>query len=81
MADTVDIAIDITHIVAAVIAQPYMLQEGGGLVAGIVAPLVMYSTVLMAAASLAMLCIGLVAWVYLRRWWPEIGRSVAHATH
>jgi MFS transporter, DHA1 family, multidrug resistance protein len=41
-----------------------------GIVAGVVAPLVMHSTVLLAATSLAMLGIGLVAWLVLRWRWP-----------
>jgi DHA1 family bicyclomycin/chloramphenicol resistance-like MFS transporter len=35
----------------------------------------MHSTVLLAAASLAMMSVGLLAWVYLRQRWPEIGRA------
>lgn len=47
-----------------------------GLVAGVVAPIVMHSTVALAATSLAMLGIGLVAWLYLRHRWP----ALAYAT-
>jgi DHA1 family bicyclomycin/chloramphenicol resistance-like MFS transporter len=39
----------------------------------------MHSTVLMAAVSLAMMCVGLIAWVYVHRRWPDIGRAVAPA--
>lgn len=46
-----------------------------GLVAGVIAPLVMHSAVGLAAASLLMLCVGLVSWVYLHYRWPEIGRT------
>jgi DHA1 family bicyclomycin/chloramphenicol resistance-like MFS transporter len=46
-------------------------SAANGLVAGVVAPLVMHSTVGLAAASLLMMSIGLVAWVYLRHRWPE----------
>ena len=40
-------------------------STANGLVAGLLAPLVMHSTVALATASLGMLCIGLVSWVYL----------------
>lgn len=46
-----------------------------GLVAGILAPLVMHSAQALALASLTMMGIGLVAWVWLHQRWPEIGRS------
>lgn len=45
-----------------------------GIVAGALAPLIMHSAFLLALASLAMLGIGLLAWLYLHRRWPEIGR-------
>jgi DHA1 family bicyclomycin/chloramphenicol resistance-like MFS transporter len=51
-------------------------SAANGVVAGVVAPLVMHSTVALAATSLAMMCVGLVAWVVLRRRWPAVG---AHA--
>ena len=44
-----------------------------GFVAGVVAPLIMHSTVALAAGSLGMMCIGLIAWVYLHHRWPDIG--------
>ena len=47
------------------------------LVAGAIAPLVMHSTLALAATSLLMLGVGLVAWVWLHGRWPEIGRRVA----
>ncbi|MEO5736862.1 MAG: multidrug effflux MFS transporter [Variovorax sp.] len=52
-------------------------STANGLVAGVVAPLVMHSTLGLALTSLGMLSIGLVAWVWLHRRWPEIGRLVA----
>jgi DHA1 family bicyclomycin/chloramphenicol resistance-like MFS transporter len=58
--------------------QAFVGATANGLVAGVVAPLVMHSTVLLATASLLMLCVGLVAWVCLHRRWPEIGRAVVH---
>jgi len=42
-----------------------------------VAPLVMHSTLGLALTSIGMLSIGLVAWLWLHRRWPEIGRLVA----
>ena len=47
-----------------------------GIVAGALAPLVMHSTVALAVACLLMLLIGLGAWIWLHRRWPEIGRQV-----
>jgi len=46
-----------------------------GLVAGVIAPLVMHSAVGLAATSLAMLCIGLGAWLMLRHRWPSVVRA------
>lgn len=56
--------------------QAFIGSTANGLVAGVFAPLVMHSTLAMAALSLSMLCIGLLAWVYLHRRWPGIGRAV-----
>lgn len=55
--------------------QMFVGSTANGLVAGVVAPMVMHSTAWMAFASLVLMLIGLVAWVYLHRRWPEIGRS------
>jgi DHA1 family bicyclomycin/chloramphenicol resistance-like MFS transporter len=52
-------------------------STANGVVAGVIAPLVMHSTEALAVASLLMMGVGLVAWVYVHRRWPEIGR---HAT-
>ena len=47
-----------------------------GVVAGVIAPLVMHSTVTLSIASLLMMSVGLVAWIVLRRRWPEaVGAS------
>ncbi|RPH67488.1 MAG: Bcr/CflA family efflux MFS transporter [Burkholderiales bacterium] len=46
-----------------------------GLVAGVIAPIVMHSTVALAATSLAMLCVGLFAWLYLHHRWPDAVRG------
>jgi DHA1 family bicyclomycin/chloramphenicol resistance-like MFS transporter len=39
----------------------------------------MHSTVALAASSLGLMCIGLCAWLFLRRRWPEIGQDLVHA--
>jgi DHA1 family bicyclomycin/chloramphenicol resistance-like MFS transporter len=56
--------------------QAFIASSANGVVAGVIAPLVMHSAVWLAVASLAMMCVGLVSWVYLHRRWPDIGRSV-----
>jgi DHA1 family bicyclomycin/chloramphenicol resistance-like MFS transporter len=50
-------------------------SAANGLVAGAIAPLVMHSTRALAVASLLMMSVGLVAWVFLRRRWPQTGRG------
>jgi len=52
-------------------------STANGLVAGVVAPLVMHSTRALALASLLMMCVGLVAWITMHRRWPDIGRAPA----
>lgn len=56
--------------------QMFVGSTANGIVAGVISPLVMHSTVALAAASVLMMCIGLVAWIYIRRRWPEIGQHV-----
>jgi DHA1 family bicyclomycin/chloramphenicol resistance-like MFS transporter len=51
-------------------------STANGIVAGVVAPLVMHSTRALALTSLLMMCVGLVAWAWLHRRWPEIGRAI-----
>jgi MFS transporter, DHA1 family, multidrug resistance protein len=58
--------------------QAFIGSSANGLVAGVIAPLVMHSTVGLAAASLAMLSVGLLAWVGLHKRWPDIGRVIEH---
>jgi DHA1 family bicyclomycin/chloramphenicol resistance-like MFS transporter len=58
--------------------QAFIASSANGLVAGVVAPLVMQSTMLMAATTLVMLCVGLIAWIYLHRRWPDIGKGIDH---
>lgn len=50
-------------------------STANGLVAGVISPLVMHSTVALATASLVMMNVGLGAWFYIRHRWPEIGRE------
>jgi len=54
--------------------QMFVGSGANALTAGVIAPWVMHSTRSMAMASISMLAIGLVAWVFVRRRWPEIGR-------
>jgi DHA1 family bicyclomycin/chloramphenicol resistance-like MFS transporter len=61
--------------------QSFIGATANGVVAGVVAPLVMHSAVALAIASLVMLGLGLQAWLWLHRRWPDIGRSVAPAEH
>ena len=53
--------------------QAFVASSANGVVAGVVAPLVMHSTLGLAAASLGMMAIGLIAWIGLRWKWPEVG--------
>ena len=56
--------------------QSFVASTANGLVAGLLVPLVLHSTVALAAASLSMMCVGLAAWVILHRRWPDIGRLI-----
>ncbi|MBK9346062.1 MAG: multidrug effflux MFS transporter [Burkholderiales bacterium] len=58
--------------------QMFVGSTANGVVAGVISPLIMHSTVALASASLLMMGVGLLSWVYIRRRWPEIGRSVVH---
>lgn len=59
--------------------QMFVGSTANGLVAGVVAPLVMHSTVMLALASLLMMGLGLGSWVFIRRRWSAIGEQ--HAGH
>ncbi|MFC4621778.1 multidrug effflux MFS transporter [Comamonas nitrativorans] len=50
-------------------------STANGLVAGLLAPLVMHSAIALASASLGLMLIGLVSWIVLHQRWPEIGRE------
>jgi DHA1 family bicyclomycin/chloramphenicol resistance-like MFS transporter len=54
-------------------------STANGLVAGVVAPLVMHSTRALALTSLLMMSVGLFAWIFVHRRWPETGRAVSAA--
>ncbi len=58
--------------------QMFVGSSANGLVAGVVSPLVMHSTVGLATASLLMMGVGLGAWMYIRYRWPTIGQHIAH---
>jgi len=57
--------------------QAFVGSVANGLVAGVLVPLVMHSTTLLAAASTALMGVGLAAWVYLHHRWPDIGRTAS----
>ena len=54
-------------------------STANGIVAGAVAPLVMHSTRALALTSLLMMSVGLFAWIFVRRQWPETGRAISAA--
>jgi DHA1 family bicyclomycin/chloramphenicol resistance-like MFS transporter len=54
--------------------QAFIGSAANGIVAGVIAPLVMHSTRALAVASLLMMCVGLVAWLFVKNLWPETGR-------
>lgn len=58
--------------------QAFVGATANGLVAGVVAPLVMHSALALAAASLLLMLVGLVSWIYLHHRWPDIGRHTMH---
>ncbi len=47
--------------------QSCVASVANGLVAGVVAPLVMHSTVLLAVTSLGLMAVGMVAWIWVKR--------------
>lgn len=59
--------------------QAFVGSTANGLVAGVLVPLVMHSTVLLALSSLLMLCVGMFAWIYLHHRWPDVGRNATAA--
>ncbi len=55
--------------------QAFIGSTANGIVAGVIAPLVMGSTRQLAVASLLMMSVGLVAWLLVKRHWPQTGRQ------
>ena len=55
--------------------QAFIGSSANGIVAGVIAPLVMDSTRELAIASLLMMSVGLFAWLYVKWRWPDTGRS------
>ncbi|MDH4425905.1 MAG: multidrug effflux MFS transporter [Acidovorax sp.] len=55
--------------------QAFVGSTANGLVAGVLVPLIMHSTVLLALSSLLMMCVGMFAWIYLHHRWPDVGRT------
>ena len=51
-------------------------STANGIVAGVIAPLVMHSTRALALTSLLMMSVGLFAWIFVHRRWPETGRAM-----
>ncbi|RMX05838.1 Bcr/CflA family efflux MFS transporter [Corticibacter populi] len=58
--------------------QACVASAANGLVAGLVVPLVMHSTMLLALASASFMLVGLAAWLYLHWRWPAIGRFASN---
>jgi DHA1 family bicyclomycin/chloramphenicol resistance-like MFS transporter len=56
--------------------QAFIGSTANGIVAGVIAPLVMHSTRALAIVSLLMMAVGLAAWVLVRKQWPQTGRRL-----
>ena len=50
-------------------------STANGIVAGVVAPLVMHSAIGLALTSLAFMGVGLVAWIWLHKRWRDLGQA------
>ncbi len=55
--------------------QAVIASATNGVVAGLLAPLVMHSAIALAVTALGMMSVGMFAWIWLHRRWPEIGRQ------
>jgi DHA1 family bicyclomycin/chloramphenicol resistance-like MFS transporter len=55
--------------------QAFIGSTANGIVAGVIAPLVMHSTRQLAVASLLMMGVGLVSWLYVKWRWPDTGAA------
>ena len=56
--------------------QMFIGSTANGVVAGLISPWVMHSTIALAATSLCMMGVGLAAWMWLRRRWPSTGADL-----
>ena len=61
--------------------QAFVGSSANGLVAGVVAPLLMHSTLALALGSGVLMSIGLLTWMRIRKRWPQIGTEIAHPFH
>ena len=59
--------------------QAVIASTANGVVAGAVTPLVMHSTRALALTSIGFMCIGLFAWLAVKRIWPQTGRAISAA--
>jgi DHA1 family bicyclomycin/chloramphenicol resistance-like MFS transporter len=57
--------------------QSFIGSLANAIVAGLISPLVMHSAVALAATSICLMGIGLVAWVHMRKRWPAIDAGLA----
>ncbi len=57
--------------------QAVIASTANGVVAGVVAPLVMHSALALAVTSIGFMSIGLFAWIFIQRRWPETGRAIS----
>ena len=55
--------------------QMFVGSSANGVVAGLISPLVMHSTLALAGTSLGLACIGLLAWLVVRKRWPDVGQT------
>jgi len=58
--------------------QACVSSTANGLTAGVVTPLVMHSPLALSLSAAALMAVGLVSWLVLRRRWPVIGSSLQH---
>ena len=59
--------------------QAFIGSTANGVVAGVIAPLVMHSTLALALTSILLMSIGLAAWLFLRKRWPQTGAAAIAA--
>ena len=59
--------------------QAFIGSTANGFVAGVIAPLVMHSTQALALTSIGLMAIGLAAWTFVRKRWPQTGAAAIAA--